>query len=239
MCSSLLGCCWHWPYSCFGLLLHAAHDTEHVQHHQCQQDCQSRTCPPQLCLVLRCGELSVIEYGVHEPLATCRTDHASPYLLSAAAMDACGTAPAARRLAYLVDAYTLRVIDMLGSRNAAAGAASGDVALATITHERSIDWLVRCPAWGLSLSAVCTVPDQLAVCVMAEFVAACANASHSHWAPLVALPAAHRSSTREGATCCFETSAVACICATLRHRHEAACWTSVLMCNGCLAVMLS
>jgi hypothetical protein len=158
MCSSLLGCCGHWPYSCFGLLLHAAHDTEHVQHHQCQHDCQLRTCPPQLCLVLRCGELSVIEYGVHEPLATCRTDHASPYLLSAAAMDACGTAPAARRLAYLVDAYTLRVIDMLGSRNAAAGAASGDVALATITHDRRIDWLVRCPAWGLSKSAVCIVP---------------------------------------------------------------------------------
>ena len=76
--------------------------------------------------------MSVIEYGQNEVLAVCRTEHMSPYLLSVAAVEPRGTAPAAKRVAYLVDLQTIRVVDLL---------AGGNV-LATVSHDSRIDWLV-------------------------------------------------------------------------------------------------
>lgn len=87
----------------------------------------------QMCLLFRAGELSVIEYGTNEVLAVCRTEHMSPFLLSVAAVEPRGTAAAAKRVAYLVDLQTIRVLDLL----------SGASTLATVSHDCRIDWLVR------------------------------------------------------------------------------------------------
>jgi hypothetical protein len=85
-----------------------------------------------VCLVHRAGELAIVEYGCPGPLATCRTEHASPYLLSVVLAEARGALPAARAAAYLVDAQTARLLDL----------ATGQ-ALATVSHDARIDWLVR------------------------------------------------------------------------------------------------
>jgi intraflagellar transport protein 172 len=59
----------------------------------------------------------------------------SPYLLSAADVEARGTSAAVKRVAYLLDLQTIRVIDLL----------VGGQSLATISHDSKIDWLVRAP----------------------------------------------------------------------------------------------
>lgn len=76
----------------------------------------------------------MVEYGSNEVLAVCRTEHMSPYLLSAAVAEARGTAPAVKRLAYLLDLQTIRVIlcDLL----------AGGQSFVTISHDSKIDWLV-------------------------------------------------------------------------------------------------
>ncbi|KAI8469208.1 MAG: intraflagellar protein IFT172 [Monoraphidium minutum] len=98
----------------------------------------------QVCLLYRGGELTVVEYGVNEAVLALRTEHMSPYLLSVAMQEARGAIPAAKRVAYLVDAATLRVVDFAAaSAAAAAGGASGGAGavLATIAHDTRIDWL--------------------------------------------------------------------------------------------------
>jgi hypothetical protein len=52
--------------------------------------------------------------------------------------------PAAKRVAHLVDATTLRVVDFADASAAAAagGVAGGGLALATVSHDARIDWLV-------------------------------------------------------------------------------------------------
>ncbi|KAF8062969.1 IFT172 [Scenedesmus sp. PABB004] len=92
---------------------------------------------PQFCLVHRAGELSVVEYGINEPLAAPCTEAMSSFTLSLAAVPRRGVAPAAKRLAYLIDAQTLRVLDLL---------APGGPPLATVAHDARIDWLVRAAA---------------------------------------------------------------------------------------------
>lgn len=99
----------------------------------------------QMCLVHKAGSLSVVEYGSNDVLAVCRTEHMSPYLLSAADVEARGTSPAVKRVAYLLDLQTIRVIDLL----------AGGQSLATISHDAKIDWLVRVA--GLRAAACCTI----------------------------------------------------------------------------------
>jgi hypothetical protein len=97
-----------------------------------------------MCLVHKAGSLSVIEYGSNEVLAVCRTEHMSPYLLSAADVEARGTSAAVKRVVYLLDLQTIRVVDLLDKGQS----------LATISHDSKIDWLVRAPggliwAWAI------------------------------------------------------------------------------------------
>lgn len=101
----------------------------------------------QMCLVHKAGSLSVVEYGSNEVLAVCRTEHMSPYLLSAADAEARGTSPAVKRVAYLLDLQTIRVIDLL----------AGGHPLATISHDAKMDWLVRKKCCGRhGISSTCT-----------------------------------------------------------------------------------
>lgn len=78
------------------------------------------------------GSLSVVQYGSNEVLAVCRTEHMSPYLLSVADAEARGISAAVKRVAYLLDLQTVRVVDLLAAGHP----------LATISHDAKIDWLV-------------------------------------------------------------------------------------------------
>lgn len=101
----------------------------------------------QVCLLHHAGELSVIEYGTNEVLAVCRTEHMSPFLLSVAAVEPRGTAPAAKRVAYLVDLQTIRVLDLL----------SGATTVATVSHDCRIDWLVSSACRGVGEGGIMVV----------------------------------------------------------------------------------
>ena len=86
----------------------------------------------QVCLVYSAGELSLVEYGQHSILATCRTEHMSPYLISVQICPARGNVAEKKRMAYLVDKQTVKVMDLVI-----------EAVLATLSHGTKIDWLVR------------------------------------------------------------------------------------------------
>ena len=99
------------------------------------------------CVVHNSGELSVIEYGHSAPTGSVRTEHFSPYLLSlviqkdgansagggvvpaGAGVGAAG-AGGVKRLAYLLDSQAVRVVDLVSQ-----------TALASATHDATVDWL--------------------------------------------------------------------------------------------------
>ena len=93
----------------------------------------------QVCLIHKGGELSVVEYGTNEVAAVVPTELMSPYLLSVAVRSSraglgpsgAGAAEAVKRLAYLVDLKTIRVLDIVQRS-----------LLAAISHESRVDWLV-------------------------------------------------------------------------------------------------
>ena len=105
---------------------------------------------PKVCMVYGAGELTLVEYGRNEPLGSCRTEHMTPHLVSVRvnerppvdAMVPGGAASGAggrlaandgvdnKKLAYMLDAATVRVIDL----------ASG-APLATVAHDGKVDWV--------------------------------------------------------------------------------------------------
>jgi intraflagellar transport protein 172 len=38
---------------------------------------------PNICMVFNAGELTIIEYGINEPIGTCRTENMGPNMISA------------------------------------------------------------------------------------------------------------------------------------------------------------
>ena len=92
------------------------------------------------CLVYWHGDLSVIEYGQDEVAGHCRTEYVSPHLVSVR-IHAPRNAQEARvrKLAYLLDACTVRVMTMTDrSAGYRGGRPAGDV---TVSHNHRIDWL--------------------------------------------------------------------------------------------------
>ena len=85
----------------------------------------------QACLVYNAGELSLVEYGQNDILGTCRTEHMSPYLISVRINAARGNLAEEKKMAYLVDKQTVKVMDLMAG-----------VMLATVSHGAKIDWLV-------------------------------------------------------------------------------------------------
>ena len=81
------------------------------------------------------GELSLVEYGQNDLLGTCRTEHMSPYLISVRINAARGTLGEEKKMAYLVDKQTVKVMDLMAG-----------VVLATVSHGVKIDWLVSSTA---------------------------------------------------------------------------------------------
>ena len=80
------------------------------------------------------GELILVEYGQNDLLGSCRTEHMSPYLISVRINAARGILAEEKKMAYLVDKQTVKVMDLLAG-----------VVLATVSHGVKIDWLVRQP----------------------------------------------------------------------------------------------
>ncbi|BBM98035.1 intraflagellar transport protein 172 [Marchantia polymorpha subsp. ruderalis] len=90
---------------------------------------------PSVCMVHNAGELSLVEYGCNEFLGTCRTEHLSPYLISirineTLSPDASSSQDETKRIAYLLDLQTIRILDLV--RGVTAG---------TFIHDLKIDWL--------------------------------------------------------------------------------------------------
>lgn len=85
-------------------------------------------------MVYNAGELSLVEYGQNDLLGSCRTEHMSPYLISVRINAARGILAEEKKMAYLVDKQTVKVMDLLAG-----------VVLATVSHGVKIDWLVRLP----------------------------------------------------------------------------------------------
>jgi hypothetical protein len=83
-------------------------------------------------MVYHARELSLIEYGRNEILGVCRTEHMSPYLISVVVNEPRGSVPETKRIAYLIDLQTTRIMDLAAS-----------FTLATVSHDINIDWLVR------------------------------------------------------------------------------------------------
>ncbi|KAG6547567.1 hypothetical protein Mapa_011016 [Marchantia paleacea] len=88
-----------------------------------------------VCMVHNAGELSLVEYGCNEFLGTCRTEHLSPYLISirineTLSSDASSSQDETKRIAYLLDLQTIRILDLV--RGVTAG---------TFIHDLKIDWL--------------------------------------------------------------------------------------------------
>lgn len=99
---------------------------------------------PPVCLIFRAGELTVLAYGSNEVLGWARTEYMSPHLISVQMPDNANFAsnPAAdsanscqRLLAYLLDAQTIRVMNL-----------ASNAVLASLSHDCSIDWLELNPA---------------------------------------------------------------------------------------------
>eukprot|EP00899_Mesostigma_viride_P028336 jgi/Mesvir1/8688/Mv02626-RA.1 len=85
----------------------------------------------QVCMIYNAGELSLVEYGTNELLASCRTEHMSPYLISVRLNEARGRHVAQnKKIAYLIDLQTIRILDLLTGSP-----------VATISHDMRIDWL--------------------------------------------------------------------------------------------------
>eukprot|EP00191_Tetraselmis_sp_GSL018_P001208 CAMPEP_0177614748 /NCGR_PEP_ID=MMETSP0419_2-20121207/22933_1 /TAXON_ID=582737 /ORGANISM="Tetraselmis sp., Strain GSL018" /LENGTH=1707 /DNA_ID=CAMNT_0019112051 /DNA_START=174 /DNA_END=5298 /DNA_ORIENTATION=- len=85
---------------------------------------------PQVCMIYNAGELTLIEYGRSEVLGTCRTEHMSPYLISVRLNEQRGIVEENKKIAYLIDLQTIRILDLMAG-----------LTLATINHDARIDWL--------------------------------------------------------------------------------------------------
>eukprot|EP00049_Salpingoeca_infusionum_P011387 m.198132 g.198132 ORF g.198132 m.198132 type:complete len:1733 (+) comp14914_c0_seq4:203-5401(+) len=85
---------------------------------------------PNCCLVFNAGELSVIEYGINEVLGSVRTEHMNPHVFSICAGGGRLAEDAQKKIAYLIDAKTISVME-LGTSST----------VATIEHDSKVDWL--------------------------------------------------------------------------------------------------
>ena len=81
-------------------------------------------------MLYNAGELTLIEYGRNDVLGTCRMEHMSPYLISVRLNDQRGIVEETKKIAYLIDLQTIRILDLISNTT-----------LATINHDSRIDWL--------------------------------------------------------------------------------------------------
>lgn len=80
-------------------------------------------------MIFNAGELSLVEYGENEILASVRTEFANPHLLSVR-LNERHHDDNNKKLAYLLDLKTICIIDLISG-----------VPISQINHESKIDWL--------------------------------------------------------------------------------------------------
>lgn len=91
---------------------------------------------PGVCMVYNVGEVSLIEYGINDVIGSFRTDHISTHLISARVAEQTRSSriydaeSEKKVVAYLVDAFTISILDLLSS-----------FPVAKINHDSKIDWL--------------------------------------------------------------------------------------------------
>ena len=84
-----------------------------------------------VCMIFNAGELSLIEYGENEVLATVRTEFMNPHLISVRLNERnIKGDDDNKKLAYLIDLKTICVMDLLSG-----------MALSNVAHDTKIDWL--------------------------------------------------------------------------------------------------
>ncbi|XP_065670042.1 intraflagellar transport protein 172 homolog isoform X3 [Hydra vulgaris] len=84
-----------------------------------------------VCMVFNAGELSLVEYGQNEVLATVRTEFINPHLISVRLNERkLKDQDDNKKLAYLIDLKTICVMNL-----------KSGMALANVTHDTKIDWL--------------------------------------------------------------------------------------------------
>eukprot|EP01137_Pigoraptor_chileana_P037243 Opistho-2@34026 len=86
---------------------------------------------PHVCMIFNAGELSIIEYGINEILGSVLTEHMNPRLLSVRINERRRrNDDDNKKIAYLVDLQTIRVLDLVTG-----------LSLADVAHDARIDWL--------------------------------------------------------------------------------------------------
>lgn len=86
---------------------------------------------PVVCLIFYSGELTIVEYGQNEALGSVRTEAVNPHVVSVRVNERPSTGGTDnKKLAYLLDPRTVRVIDLLTGST-----------ISVIVHDARIDWL--------------------------------------------------------------------------------------------------
>ena len=85
---------------------------------------------PHFAIVYYAGEMSIVEYGNNEIVGVCRTENISPYLLSIRYAPASARLEENKKIAYLVDLQTVKIVNLVTNTT-----------LATVLHDAKIDWL--------------------------------------------------------------------------------------------------
>ncbi|XP_063995942.1 intraflagellar transport protein 172 homolog [Diachasmimorpha longicaudata] len=86
---------------------------------------------PGVCLIFYAGELTIVEYGKNEILGSVRTEAVNPHVVSVRINERQVVGmPDNKRLAYLLDPKTVRIIDFLTGAT-----------ISIITHDARVDWL--------------------------------------------------------------------------------------------------
>ncbi|XP_053982609.1 intraflagellar transport protein 172 homolog [Hylaeus volcanicus] len=86
---------------------------------------------PRVCLIFCAGELTIVEYGNNEPLGSVRTEAVNPHVVSVRINErqVSGSLDN-KRLAYLLDPRTVRLVDLVTGTT-----------VAMISHDVRVDWL--------------------------------------------------------------------------------------------------
>ncbi|KAJ3373895.1 hypothetical protein GGF31_008780 [Allomyces arbusculus] len=82
---------------------------------------------PGVCMVFNAGELLLVEYGLNDIIASCRTEFMSPHLLSVRLNE---RNSGSRTLAYLIDSHTVHIMDLARPAN-----------VVVVHHDAKVDWL--------------------------------------------------------------------------------------------------
>ncbi|XP_043507001.1 intraflagellar transport protein 172 homolog isoform X3 [Frieseomelitta varia] len=86
---------------------------------------------PRVCLIFCSGELTIVEYGNNEALGSVRTEAVNPHVVSVRINERQAPgAPDNKRLAYLLDPRTVRIMDLITG-----------LTITMISHDVRVDWL--------------------------------------------------------------------------------------------------